>query len=88
MRPRPPAGAQRRFALVLPNILSRPLQKMAPDLKRVLAPGGRAVLSGLLRHQEAEVLAAHRAQGLVLEHRLRLGSWSVLLLKTAGWRPR
>jgi ribosomal protein L11 methyltransferase len=87
-RRRPLARAQRRFDLVLANILSRPLQKMAPDLRRVLAPGGRAVLSGLLRHQEAEVLAAHRAQGLVLEGRLRLGAWSVLLLKRAGRRPR
>jgi ribosomal protein L11 methyltransferase len=80
-RRRPFARAQRRFDLVLANILSRPLQKMAPDLKRVLAPGGRAVLSGLLRHQEAEVLASHRAQGMVLERRLRLGDWSVLLFK-------
>jgi ribosomal protein L11 methyltransferase len=78
---RPLAHAQRRFELVLANILSRPLRKMAPDLKRALKPGGRAVLSGLLRHQEAEVLAAHRAQGLVLERRLRLGDWSVLQLK-------
>lgn len=78
---RPLSRAQRRFDLVLANILSRPLRKMAPDLKRVLRPGRRAVLSGLLRHQEAEVLAAHRAQGLMLERRLRLGDWSVLQLK-------
>ncbi len=80
-RRRPLATAQRRFDLVLANILSRPLQRMAPDLKRVLKPGGRAVRSGLLRGQEAEVLAAHRAQGLVLERRWRLGDWSVLRLK-------
>ena len=83
-RRRPLARAQRRFDLVLANILSRPLQKMAPDLRRLLAPGGRAVVSGLLRHQEAEVLAAHRAQGLVLERRLRLGDWSVLQLRRPG----
>jgi ribosomal protein L11 methyltransferase len=77
----PLARAQRRFDLVLANILSRPLQQMAPDLKRVLRPGGRAVLSGLLVRQEAEVLAAHRAQGLVLERRLSRGDWPVLQLK-------
>jgi ribosomal protein L11 methyltransferase len=87
-RRRPLSRTRRRYDLVLANILSRPLQRMAPDLRRVLAPGGRAVLSGLLRRQEPEVLAAHRAQGLVLERRLRLGDWSVLLLKTAGRRPR
>jgi ribosomal protein L11 methyltransferase len=80
-RRRPLSRAHCRFDLVLANILSRPLQQMAPDLKRVLKPGGRAVLSGLLRHQEREVLAAHRAQGLVLERRLSLGDWSVLQLK-------
>ncbi|HXV26385.1 MAG TPA: 50S ribosomal protein L11 methyltransferase [Alphaproteobacteria bacterium] len=80
-RRRPLAAARRRFDLVLANILSRPLQRMAPDLKRVLKPGGRAVLSGLLWGQEAEVLAAHRVQGLVLEQRCRLGDWSVLRLK-------
>lgn len=80
-RRRPLSGSRRRFDLVLANILSRPLQRMAPGLKRVLRPGGRAVLSGLLRSQEAEVLAAHRTQGLVLEARLTLGEWSLLRLK-------
>jgi ribosomal protein L11 methyltransferase len=83
-RRRPLARARGRYDLVLANILARPLRQMAPDLTRVLRPGGRAVLSGLLRMQEAEVLAAHRAQGLVLEARLRLGDWSVLLFKKAG----
>ena len=80
-RRRPLSRARRRFDLVLANILSRPLRRMAPDLKRVLRPGGRAILSGLLRHQEAEVITAHRAQGLVLEARLALGEWSVLQFK-------
>jgi ribosomal protein L11 methyltransferase len=83
-RRRPLARAHGRYDLVLANILSGPLRQMAPDLSRVLKPGGRAVLSGLLRRQEAEVLAGHRAQGLVLERRLRLGDWSMLLLKKAG----
>ena len=80
-RRRPLAKSRRCFDLVLANILSRPLQRMAPGLKRVLRPGGRAVLSGLLRSQQAEVLAAHRAQGLILEARMTLGEWSVLRLK-------
>jgi ribosomal protein L11 methyltransferase len=80
-RRRPLARTRRRFDLVLANILSRPLQRMAPDLKRVLRPGARAILSGLLRRQEAEVIAAHRAQGLVLEARRVLGEWSVLQFK-------
>ena len=80
-RRRPLARTRGRYDVVLANILSRPLQRMAPDLKRVLRPGGRAILSGLLRQQEAEVIAAHRAQGLVLETRRVLGDWSVLQFK-------
>jgi ribosomal protein L11 methyltransferase len=69
------------YDLVVANILAGPLAAMAPDLRRVLAPGGRAVLSGLLAAQERQVLAPHRSLGLVLEARLRLGDWTTLLLR-------
>jgi len=77
------AAIRRRqpFDLILANILARPLCRMAPSLARHLAPGGRAVLSGLLRSQEADVLAAHRRQGLDLDFALHFGDWSVLVLK-------
>lgn len=68
------------FDLVTANILAGPLIDLAPDLKKVLARSGRAVLSGLLRKQEKDVLAAHEAQGLELDFRLRLKEWSVLVL--------
>ena len=68
------------YDLVVANILAGPLAAMAPGLRRVLAPGGVAVLSGLLRAQEAQVLAPHRGLGLTLRRRIRLGSWSTLVL--------
>jgi len=74
------------YDLIVANILARPLVAMAPALARHLAPGGRALLSGLLTRQEAMVLAAHRAQGLVLESRIRIGVWSTLVLRRRG-RP-
>ena len=60
------ARAVRRtqYDLILANILARPLSLMARDLARALAPGGVAILAGLLRRQERMVLAAHRMQGL------------------------
>jgi ribosomal protein L11 methyltransferase len=70
-----------RYDLVFSNILARPLALLAADLARHLAPGGRAVLSGLLRHQEAVVLAPHRGCGVVLERRLVVAGWSTLILK-------
>src|SRR5579884_1761543 len=72
---------RRRYDLVLSNILARPLALLAPELARVLAPDGRAVLSGLLARQEALVLAAHRRCGLALERRYRIEGWSTLVLR-------
>lgn len=72
------------YDLVTANILANPLIALAPDLARSLARNGRAVLSGLMREQEKDVLSAHRAVGLELDFRMRLGEWSVLVLKKAG----
>ena len=76
---------RRRYDLVLANILARPLALMARDLTRAAAPGGVVVLAGLLRRQEAMVLAAYRAQGLALARRIVIDGWSALIL-TAGRR--
>lgn len=81
-------GVARRhpgYDLVLSNILARPLAMMAVDLARHLAPGGHAVLSGLLRRQEPIVLAPHGTLGLALEGRIVIDGWSTLILR-AGIR--
>jgi ribosomal protein L11 methyltransferase len=69
------------YDLITANILANPLIALAPALARNLARNGRAVLSGLMRDQEKDVLSAHRAEGLELDFRIRLGQWSVLVLK-------
>lgn len=69
------------YDLVFANILARPLCLMAKDLAAHLAPGGTAILAGLLNTQANMVLAAHRRCGLVLERRLREGDWSTLVLR-------
>jgi ribosomal protein L11 methyltransferase len=69
------------YDLVFANILARPLCAMAHQLAAHLAPGGRAILAGLLNTQANWVLSAHRRAGLVLEHRLIDGAWSILTLK-------
>jgi ribosomal protein L11 methyltransferase len=66
--------------LVLANILAVPLALMARDLARALAPGGFAVLSGLLAEQANLVLAAHRAQRLYLRRRVAIDGWHTLVL--------
>ncbi|MDQ7246066.1 50S ribosomal protein L11 methyltransferase [Dongia sedimenti] len=71
------------YDLITANILANPLIALAPALARNLARNGRAVLSGLMTDQAKDVLAAHRAVGLELDFQLRLGDWSVLVLKKA-----
>jgi ribosomal protein L11 methyltransferase len=48
---------RRRFPLIAANILSSTLIAMAPELKRLLAPGGRLILSGILQREAADVMA-------------------------------
>ncbi|KAA5607149.1 methyltransferase [Roseospira marina] len=68
------------YDLILANILARPLARMAPDAARVLAPGGRIVLSGLLRAQEPRVANAYRTQGLALIRRYPIEEWVTLVM--------
>jgi len=68
------------YDIIVANILARPLRRMAPQLRAHLAPGGVAVLSGLLVRQERLVLSAHRSQGLRLVGRIVVNGWSTLVL--------
>lgn len=77
----PAVAAGGPYDLIVANILARPLCRMAGDLTRHLAPGGTAVLSGLLDRQEAQVLSAHRAVGLHLAARIKVGVWPTLILR-------
>jgi ribosomal protein L11 methyltransferase len=70
---------------VFGNILARPLRAMARDLARNLAPGGTAILAGLLRVQARDVLAAHRRVGLVLERMIHQEPWTTLIIRKRGF---
>ena len=76
--------AGRPYDLVFANILARPLCAMAKHLAAGLAPGGTAILAGLLGTQARMVLAAHRRQGLKLERALPVGPWTTLVLRRAA----
>ena len=68
------------YDLVLANILLPALMRMASPMARLLAPGARVVLSGLLTSQANTALAAYRAQRLVLLRRIPLDDWVTLVL--------
>lgn len=68
------------YDLVFANILARPLAMMARDLAGNLAPGGTAILSGLLASQARWLLTVHRRLGLRLECVLTEGAWVTLVV--------
>ena len=74
------------YDLIIANILAGPLTRLAPDIARALAPGGIAVLSGLLEWQENMVVSFYRPQGLILRGTLRDGHWSALTLERPAAR--
>lgn len=78
---------EERFDLVVANILSGPLQLLAPLLCRHLAPGGRLLLSGVLAEQAPQVAAAY-APFLPLAVAHELDGWVALAGQlTAPPRP-
>jgi ribosomal protein L11 methyltransferase len=72
------------FDLVLANILANPLRQLAAPMSEHLAPTALVILSGLLNHQAASVVAAYRARGLVPLRHLKIEGWSSLLLGAVG----
>ncbi|MEQ8653478.1 MAG: 50S ribosomal protein L11 methyltransferase [Kiloniellales bacterium] len=77
----PEIGAAAPYDLIFSNILAKPLIAFAPDLASHLAPGGLAILAGLLVKEGAAVLAAHETAGLSLVKARDLGQWRCLLLQ-------
>jgi ribosomal protein L11 methyltransferase len=74
------------FDLILANILADPLCAMARATARNLAPGGLAVLSGILDRQADRVVCAHRPWGLRLREQIDQGPWATLVFGQARGR--
>lgn len=69
------------FDLAFANILARPLIDLAAPINGLLRPGAHAILSGLLRSQEEEVLAAWTPLGFSVERTIHHDAWTALLLR-------
>ena len=72
------------YDLAFANILARPLIDLAAPINALLRPGGHAILSGLLRSQEDEVLAAWTPLGFSVERVIHHDAWTALLLRKQG----
>ena len=76
----PALAAAAPFDLVFANILKGPLVDLAPDMGRHVAKGGRAILSGLLNEQAADVIAAYGRTGFTVANAEIIGDWTTLTL--------
>ena len=76
------------YDLILANILLGPLTRLAVPLRKLMAPGARIVLSGLLPSHANAALTIYRAQGLILERRIQREGWTTLVLKRAPKQNR
>jgi ribosomal protein L11 methyltransferase len=73
----PEAMPARTFDVLVANILAGPLVELAPELARLVRPGGRLCLSGVLEPQAAHVAAAYAPWFGALEQAVRDG-WVLL----------
>ena len=74
------ADLNETYDFIAANIISDVLVQIAPSLPAHLKPGGIAVLSGILRGQESEVIEAITRTGLKLLEQYRDGKWVSLVL--------
>lgn len=77
----PDLVARAPYDLIFANILKQPLIDLAPDMAAYLAPGGYAVLSGILTRQADEVVDVYAAQGISQIRRDVIGDWVTLTLQ-------
>ncbi|MBL3610925.1 50S ribosomal protein L11 methyltransferase [Rhodovulum sulfidophilum] len=77
----PVLAAEAPFGLIFANILKAPLIDLAPEIAAGLAPGGVAILSGLLNEQAGDVAAAYTACALELKDSEQIGDWTTLCMQ-------
>lgn len=72
---------QAPYDLIFANILKGPLIALAPDMARVMANGGKAILSGILNEQADDVIGHYARCGINLRDRREIGEWTTLILQ-------
>jgi ribosomal protein L11 methyltransferase len=75
-----PRLRRRKADLVLANLLERALYDLAPAFAQSVAPGGRAILSGLTETQARGIQARYLSLGFAMEKRFILDGWTTLVI--------
>ncbi|MFZ7091581.1 50S ribosomal protein L11 methyltransferase [Primorskyibacter sp. 2E233] len=77
----PDLSARAPYDLIFANILKQPLIDLAPDMSTHLAPGGFAILSGILTRQADEVVEVYAQNGIKQVRRDVIGDWVTLTMQ-------
>ncbi len=77
----PEIAANAPYPIILANILTDVHIRLARDYARLLAPGGRLLLSGILQWRVPELLAYLTPLGLRVEQQAQEEGWVALLMK-------
>ncbi|MEC9177839.1 MAG: 50S ribosomal protein L11 methyltransferase, partial [Pseudomonadota bacterium] len=78
---------QKTFDIIVANILSNTLKRLANDLTNRLSPplypnrGGSLILSGVLNKQQQQITATMRQFGLCLQEKIILDEWTTLCFR-------
>jgi len=75
-----PQDITERFPLVLANLLTHAHLALAEHYARLVAPGGRLVLGGMLEDEDGRVTLALARAGFTARSRLTLEGWASLAL--------
>ena len=76
---RPLAQVQEKFTLIVANIIAPVLLQLAPEFPRLLKPGGRLILSGILVDQLPELKEAYTDLGLFIKSTETMGEWTAFV---------
>lgn len=68
-----------RADVLVVNILARVIRRLAPDLARLLRPGGTFIFSGIIEHAAEELIHHLREHGLDVTEERTEGEWSCLI---------
>lgn len=72
------------FALVVANILSAPLQALAPALARALSPGGVLLISGFTQFEIPPLRVRYKEAGFRAPRESLRDDWALLMFESKG----
>lgn len=75
------AGIESTYDVVVANIIASVITRLMPDVKRVLAPAGKLIVSGIIEDRKDECLDAALTAGLEIVEVHKDGEWVGALLK-------